>query len=66
MVPLDFGTKDFYLLRADKIEARLAEIEAMTAEKVGQAINESYARNKHKYNALVRFDSLKLTQKRLV
>ena len=41
-MPLDFGTKDFYLLRADKIEARLAEIEVMSKEELETEINTKY------------------------
>ena len=38
----------------------------MDKERLAQEINAKYALHKHKYNALVRWDSLKLTQKRLV
>ena len=61
MAPLDFGTKDFYLLRSNKIEERLEEIESMSKEELGEEINLKYTLHKHKYNALVRWDSLKLT-----
>ena len=65
-MPLDFGTKDFYLLRADKIEARLAEIEMMSKEELEAEINSKYNLHRNKYNSFVRWDSLKLTPKRLV
>ena len=33
-VPLDFGSKDFYILRKEKIEARLGQISEMTSEEI--------------------------------
>lgn len=37
-VPLDFGTKDFYLQRAEIIEARLCQIAEMTGEQLAGEI----------------------------
>ena len=33
-VPLDFGSKDFYILRKEKIEARLGQISEMTSDEI--------------------------------
>ena len=53
------------MLRVEIITKRLAQIAAMTKDELEDEINRSFAKHKLKYNSLVNWDSLKLTQKRL-
>ena len=53
------------MLREQKIDERINQIASMTADELKDEISAKYDMHKHKYNALVRWDSLKLTQRRL-
>ena len=64
-VPLDFGSKDFYILRQDKINKRIEEISMMSKEDLDKEINSQYNLHKNKYNAFVQWESVRLTPKRL-
>lgn len=59
-VPLDFGTKDFYLQRKELIETRLDEIAGWTGEKVQAEVLTRYESARGKHNVLVSWDSVRL------
>ena len=56
-VPLDFGTKDFYIQRKTLIEDRISAIEKMTREELQCEIQTKYNAHKNKHNVLVNWDS---------
>jgi len=60
-VPLDFGTKDFYLQRQLLIELRLSEISKLASEQLSNQISDKYEANKDKHNMLVNWSSVKLS-----
>ena len=64
-VPLDFGSKDFYILRKDKIHDRIGQISAMSKEELDNEITTKHNLHKNKYNSFVNWDSVRLTPKRL-
>ena len=47
------------------IEERLQDISALDSAGVAEEIAASYKKNRHKYNSFVKWDSIKLTQRRI-
>lgn len=64
-VPLDFGTKDFYLQRQELIDDRINQLSSLKSDQLESEINSRYEQHKNKHNVLVAWDSVKLTGKRL-
>ena len=57
--PLDYGSKEFYYRREQKIQARLLEIEAMSEEQLSDQIKKLWEQHEGTYNPAIDWDSVK-------
>ena len=64
-MPLDFGTKDFYLQRKNIIDMRLIAISEMDYQLIGRELDTLFETHKNKFNQFISWDSLRLNKRKL-
>lgn len=64
--PLDYGSKEFYYRREEKIQARLLEISQMSSCEIKEEISHIIDQHYGTHNNAVRWDSVKFSKIKLV